>query len=264
MLPKPLAQSPRSPNESKSVKILKSEREKSSTAASNTSSLTKQENAADVTGKYTLSVVIKNTKITGGGMQHRGFVEMTINNEVVHTTQSLHSPWVFEEQVVRHFAALDDIDIGFAVYKKKWTSSGFKLVGTYHTWLADLSAQLNKGPKILSCKLCAAKRNLSLGGTLEIDFCLEALQDSRKEEKLEVKKRSETVAGCVLCVTCDFDNKCVGEVIKTTVFVLALVLLVANTIYGMRCGKVNGLIETRMAALMDKLVHTLSPTDVGA
>jgi hypothetical protein len=254
--------SPRSPptaNTEKS-KILKSERAKSSTAASNTSSSTKEETAVAVAGKYILTVVIKNCKITGGGVQHRGFVEMTINNEVVHTTQSLHSPWTFEEQVVRHFTCLEDIDIGFAVYKKKWTSSGFKLVGTHHCKLADISGQLNKGPIIQACKLCAAKRNLSLGGMLALDFCLDAPQDCSKEEKKEEKKRSETVAGCVLCVTCDFDNKGVGEAIKTTVFVLALVLLAANAIYSIRCGRANGSIETRMEVLMNKLVQTLSPT----
>jgi hypothetical protein len=79
------------------------------------------------------------------------------------------------------------------MYKKRWTSEGFKLVGSAQFPLSDLAEKLNKGPVHKVMNLIANKRNITLSGTLQLVLELKGnapVEDEFSRESMLVRRVS--------------------------------------------------------------------------
>ena len=124
-----------------------------------------------------LIIEIKKGIIYGGGLPHDSYVETVINGEVFDTTAPKNPP-EWNKVVTKPLPEILDgsMIILFAVYKKRWTAPGFKLVGTVEFSLDDLINDIRKFSKSNDESPCgsinkeviikANKKNLTLSGSL--------------------------------------------------------------------------------------------------
>jgi hypothetical protein len=120
---------------------------------------------------YELKINIKRGTVIGGGLANNTYVEVWIDGMLVETTPSVPSPPEWNRKVSQEFDTLEPatpIIISFSMYKKRWTSEGYKLVGSAQFSLADLSEKLNKGPQLKTVNLIASRKNITLSGSLQI------------------------------------------------------------------------------------------------
>lgn len=136
-------------------------------------------NLIDENDGYELTVLVKKGCINGGGLPHTAHVVTTIGDEVLNKTAEIASPYFWNEKIVKKFPSLEPvvpIIISFALYKKRWTSPGHKLVGTVQFPLSDLLGILNKGPVEKQFNLFANRRNLTMNGSLILSLELTELE----------------------------------------------------------------------------------------
>ncbi|RYH28847.1 hypothetical protein EON65_10600, partial [archaeon] len=118
---------------------------------------------------FTLTIIIKRGNVVGGGLPNGLHVITSIGDEVVNKTPDVQAPYYFNETVTKAFETLEPlvpVIISFAMYKKRWTSPGYKLVGTIQFPLSDLRGVLNKGSVEKQFNLLSNRRNLTLHGSL--------------------------------------------------------------------------------------------------
>ena len=92
----------------------------------------------------------------------------------------------------------------FAVYKKRWTAPGYKLVGTVEFTLQDLKEDIRKATKIGGTSICgsiikdyaikANRKNVTLSGTLTLG--VEIKQQYFLKECVDEKKNLNSVENC--------------------------------------------------------------------
>lgn len=107
--------------------------------------------------------------ISGGGLQHHAHVMVTLDHDEVFKTQDQPSPPVWNEKCTLYCPTLQPTtpaSIVFSVYKKRWTSVGYKLVGTHTIPLVDLQAIIGHEKGKIDIDLTPNKRNLTLHGNL--------------------------------------------------------------------------------------------------
>jgi hypothetical protein len=107
--------------------------------------------------------------ISGGGLQHHAHVMVTLDHDEVFKTQDQPSPPVWNEKCTMYCPTLQPTtpaSIVFSVYKKRWTSVGYKLVGTHTIPLVDLQAIVGHDKGKIDIDLTPNKRNLTLHGNL--------------------------------------------------------------------------------------------------
>lgn len=73
------------------------------------------------------------------------------------------------------------IIISFSMYKKRWTSAGYKLVGSVHFPLSDYFEHLDKGPVEKELVLHSNRRNLTLYGSLIVTLNLKQVEGTVAE-----------------------------------------------------------------------------------
>jgi hypothetical protein len=118
---------------------------------------------------YELKIIIKSSVISGGGLANDSFVEVSIDGVLFETTESAPSPPEWNKTISKRFSKIESstpIIISFSVYKKRWTSHGYKLVGTVQFPLSDLYGIINTGVVEKSFDLVSNRRNLTLCGSL--------------------------------------------------------------------------------------------------
>jgi hypothetical protein len=133
---------------------------------------------------YELKINVKKGVVVGGGLANNAYVEVWIDGMLVETTASVPSPPEWNKEVIKDFDTLEPatpIIISFSMYKKRWTSEGYKLVGTAQMSLSDMADKLNKGPVNKVLNLNANKRNITLSGTLQIVYELRDLRPADDE-----------------------------------------------------------------------------------
>ncbi len=90
---------------------------------------------------YELRITVKSGNITGGGLPHDSFVEVSVDGKLIETTETAPPPPEWNKLVVKKLSKIEPLTpiiISFSVYKKRWTSHGYKLVGTVQFPLSDL------------------------------------------------------------------------------------------------------------------------------
>ncbi len=90
---------------------------------------------------FKLKITVKSGNISGGGLAHDSFVEISIDGTLFARTEILPPPSVWNTLIVKKFATLEPRTptiISFSAYKKRWTSSGYKLVGSTQFALSEL------------------------------------------------------------------------------------------------------------------------------
>lgn len=120
---------------------------------------------------YELKINVKKGTVNGGGLANNAYVEVWIDGMLVETTASVPSPPEWNKEIIKDFDTLDTatpIVISFTMYKKRWTSEGFKLVGSCQFLLSEIEDKLNKGPVNKNLTLVAGKKNITLSGTISI------------------------------------------------------------------------------------------------
>lgn len=145
---------------------------------------------------YELKINVKKGVVVGGGLANNAYVEVWIDGMLVETTASVPSPPEWNKEIIKEFDSLEPatpIIISFSMYKKRWTSEGFKLVGSAQFPLSDLAEKLNKGPVHKVMNLVANKRNITLSGTLQLVLELKGnvpVEDEFSRESLLVRRVS--------------------------------------------------------------------------
>mmetsp|Transcript_81241 Transcript_81241/g.159455 ORF Transcript_81241/g.159455 Transcript_81241/m.159455 type:complete len:253 (-) Transcript_81241:140-898(-) len=137
---------------------------------------------------YELKINVKKGVVMGGGLSNNAYVEVWIDGMLVETTQSVPSPPEWNKEVVKEFDNLEPatpIIISFSMYKKRWTSEGYKLVGTAQFPLADLAEKLDKGPVYRMISLISSKRNITLSGTLQLVLDLRTMEPCEADTSRE-------------------------------------------------------------------------------
>jgi len=132
--------------------------------------------------------------VHGGGLANNSYVEVWIDGMLIETTPSVPSPPEWNKEVTKEFDTLDHITpvaISFCMYKKRWTSEGFKLVGSAQFLLSDIASKLNKGPTTKNMSLIASKKNITLSGTITVEVELtggppadDEVEEYSREKKL--------------------------------------------------------------------------------
>lgn len=139
---------------------------------------------------YEFVMEVKSAHISGGGLPHDSYVEIFINDKKFDNTEILPPPPTWNKTFTYAFPTLDaasSVPISFAVYKKRWTSHGYKLVGTLTFQLSDYYASVGKEPVEKTFELKQNKRNVSLSGNI-------LLKLEMKEIKPIVVEKAETSA----------------------------------------------------------------------
>ncbi len=124
---------------------------------------------------YELKIIVKSGHVHGGGLPNDTFVEVFIDGELFDTTPvaAPHHDW--NQVMTKKFSKIvttTPIILSFSVYKKRWTSVGFKLVGTVSFPLSDLCGIVNKGLVEKTYDLLSNRKNLTLCGNLLLEFDL--------------------------------------------------------------------------------------------
>ena len=117
---------------------------------------------------YALIIEIKRATVLGGGLPHESYVETFINGQLFDTTiPRFPAEWnkILRKSFPTNFDSAPMVLL-FAVYKKRWTSTGFKLVGTLECSLDDLKAEIRTG--------CNLDANNDFIGSITKDFPLRA------------------------------------------------------------------------------------------
>lgn len=121
------------------------------------------------TSTYEFVMEVKSAHISGGGLPHDSYVEIFVNDKKYDNTEILPPPPTWNKTFTYAFPSMDaasSVPISFAVYKKRWTSQGYKLVGTLTFQLSDYYGSVNKEPIEKSFELKQNKRNVSLSGSI--------------------------------------------------------------------------------------------------
>lgn len=144
---------------------------------------------------YDLKINVKKGTVHGGGLANNSYVEVWIDGMLIDTTPSVPSPPEWNKEVTKEFDTLDHIApvaISFCMYKKRWTSEGFKLVGSAQFFLSDIAGKLNKGTTTKNMSLIASKKNITLSGTITVE--VELTGGPPAEEELENYSREKKLA----------------------------------------------------------------------
>jgi hypothetical protein len=129
--------------------------------------------------KFEVVFEIHRSFLSGGGLNHLAHVTLEIDGEELFRTADQPSPPVWNEKVPIYFSdLLSSIasNITFAVYKKRWTSSGYKLVGTHNIPVSDLLGVVDKSTlEKVDVDLTPNKRNLTLHGNLIFSILVKSI-----------------------------------------------------------------------------------------
>ena len=143
-----------------------------------------------------LVIEIKSASIFGGGLPHDVYVETVIDGEIVDTTAP-KNPAEWNKTVTKALPISTNISmiILFAVFKKRWTATGYKLVGTVEFTLENLIGDLRnslsntlEGSITKEFTIAPNKKNLTLSGYLTLGLEIRqhsefAFQGLRVEER---------------------------------------------------------------------------------
>lgn len=144
-----------------------------SSSSRSTSAAVPAKNYSLEKGDYELIVKIGRGEVSGGGLKNVVHVNVEVDGELVFSTEDRESPPVWNQEFKLF---LDDLEpatptiVLFSAYKKRWTSPGYKLVGTALLTSSSLSQLLNKGRVEQTVYLMQDRRNLTLHGSLQLSF----------------------------------------------------------------------------------------------
>lgn len=144
---------------------------------------------------YELKLNVKKGTVIGGGLANNAYVEVWIDGMLVETTASVPSPPEWNKEIIKEFDSLEPVTpiiIAFSMYKKRWTSEGFKLVGSAQFPLSDLVEKLNKGPVVKMISLITSKKNITLSGTIQLVLELKetfVVEDHHLSRRALLRKR---------------------------------------------------------------------------
>jgi hypothetical protein len=138
---------------------------------------------------YELTIIIKKGTVRGGGLANSAHVVTSIDGIEIHKTSDAASPPQWNQTIVKRMQEVqrtDPIVLGFSVYKKRWTSSGYKLVGSTQFQLSELLPSLNKDPVEKEIQLNTNRLNLTLSGTLSLSLQLKELIVKKGEDEEDI------------------------------------------------------------------------------
>lgn len=170
---------------------------------------------------FTLSILLKKGTIKGGGLPNQSYVEILLDSKVVHKTKPAPPPHNFNDSYVMNLENLSNHVITFTVYKKRWTSSGFKMVGDIIVPINDLLPDLNKGEFEKDMPIVASKKNMTLGGSLQFQLKFEEVQSDSLIEELPIIPIVKNWAESIISSLTEFSNPSL-----TKIAVLGLGLIV--------------------------------------
>jgi hypothetical protein len=126
---------------------------------------------------FDLLVTVVCGQVIGGGLNRSAYVETYFNGQLFDTTETAAPRTIVNGTIEwnqRLYRSIEDgyfasqSVLSFAVYKKRWTSQGFKLVGTLDIPLVRLIPDLDNG-LIQQCHpLKSATKNVTMTGSLTL------------------------------------------------------------------------------------------------
>ncbi len=136
---------------------------------------------------YELKLIVKRGHVTGGGLPHDSFVEVKVDGVLIETTQTVAPGVDYNKVVIKKFASVGPTsveNISFSVFKKRWTSEGFKLVGTLTIPLVFFYLHMTPNRRTeKTFDLDKNKNNLTLTGNLLISWELNKCEIVVVEQK---------------------------------------------------------------------------------
>jgi len=177
---------------------------------------------------YELVISVKRANITGGGLPNSSYVEIYIDGALMETTDVAPPPAEWNNHIIKGFHKLEPptpIIISFSVYKKKWTSSGFKLVGSTQFPLTDLINKLNIGPIDKVFSLSTPKKNLSMSGAILVGLELYETKANIQDTDDKMNKFKGPFFAILYRIFFDFKNIVFGRLVKMLLLILWLLLL---------------------------------------
>ena len=145
---------------------------------------------------YDLIIEVKRATVLGGGLPHDSYVETFINGQIFDITfPRFPAEWnkvLTTKSCSTNFDGSAPMVLLFAVYKKRWTSNGFKLVGTVEFSLDDLKDQIRTSCNLESNNFIGSitkdyplksnTKNLTLSGSLFLRLELKHGDNLRREQ----------------------------------------------------------------------------------
>jgi hypothetical protein len=134
--------------------------------------------------QYELKIHIIRGNISGGGLKNVSHVEVRVNDQLIHTTENVAAPPIWNETVHYYLHQLEfpnhPIILSLSLLKKRWTSTGFKLVGTMQLPLSEISESILDKYGIIEKEynLNINRWNLTLTGNLYLGFQLRSIYSS--------------------------------------------------------------------------------------
>jgi hypothetical protein len=134
------------------------------------------------TSKYVVSIHLKKGSIHGGGLPNQSYVEIYLDATLLHTSAKSSPPHAFNQTFDLEFAGVHKRLIVFKVYKKRWTSSGFKVVGSIVLPVEDLLPHMDNGPFDKEMHIVANRKNLTLGGSLHLGLDIKEISAADEDD----------------------------------------------------------------------------------
>lgn len=206
-----------------------------------------------VSQNCTLTILLKKANTYGGGLQNTTYIETKIGNNLLsHKTEAIQPPFDFDETLIANIpsTSFESEALTFTVWKKKWTSKGFKVVGSFDIPLIELYPIIGKETTTKKCELASLTKNL--GGDIEIDLTLEEAPYGKIIGMIAPhveRKRSETFCGKALGVLVDFDNKYTDRNVKLIFSIASIIFFALNYGGWQQYSRDLVGIESRIAAL---------------
>ena len=153
---------------------------------------------------FELLVNILSGSSSGGGLKSQIYVETFYNDKLIDTSEVTVAGTPINRKILKSLpadvGAITDSVLSFSMYKKRWTSDGYKLVGTLDISLSNYIPLLNKESNAREHSLISARKNVTLTGVLTLRISLNEIEtlSSKSPQKLLTAKGAlkENIDAC--------------------------------------------------------------------
>jgi hypothetical protein len=118
---------------------------------------------------YELRINIKKAVVVGGGLPNLCFTEVFFDEQLYCSTEIVQPPLEWNKSIMKKWSNLGGFQpktFSFRVFKKKWTASGYKMVGHVDFTVDEFLILANKPLMEKEYALISNKRHLTLSGSI--------------------------------------------------------------------------------------------------
>lgn len=132
------------------------------------------DHAIDSFTGYDFDISICKGNIVGGSITTAIQVMTTIDGHIVHTTEGKPWPAIWDEHITHRFNTLQPttpVLLTFSLYRKRFTTKAWKLVGSVHFSLHEFVRLVNKGPIQQDFQVILNQKSLiTFSGSITLKF----------------------------------------------------------------------------------------------